>query len=172
MSGMAKRAPLGEARATLLVLCFAALHGHQGWTMATIWLAMSTELRSHATRSARSSSRGHARRGPPSRDRAHDREPDSLPEDLRGLAIPQLIRDHEKARTGATGAHGHESGVRSELDVARDKTRTLLVRVRHTVLASYADPDDPRIAKLGALGVGESPDRGARSARRCCSSTT
>ena len=83
---------------------------------------------------------------------------DSLPQDLRGLAIPNLVLEHEKAKLDSDGAHGSESGLRTELDQSRELTHRLLVRIRHAVLASFGDADDPRVAALGPLGTTENAD--------------
>ena len=78
-----------------------------------------------------------------------------LPEDLAGTAIPDQIAQHESAVGAKAGKSSTESGTRSEADAVYEMTENLLRRVRHGVLASFEDSEDPRIAALGALGIGE-----------------
>lgn len=78
-----------------------------------------------------------------------------LPDDLQGDAIPNQVLQHQAALTGRTGANASESGAQGGAAATFVKTRRLLTRARHAVLASFDDPDDPRIEELGKLGVGE-----------------
>jgi hypothetical protein len=78
-----------------------------------------------------------------------------LPDDMTGDAIPNQVLQHEAALTGRAGAAAGAAGARGQGAEVYDKTRSLLSRVRHAVLASVDDPDDPIIDELGALGVGK-----------------
>lgn len=76
-----------------------------------------------------------------------------LPLDLRGDAIPSQVLQHEAALTGKAGSSAGESGARGEAGAVYDATDRMLVRVRHGVLSSFADENDPRIDELGPLGL-------------------
>ena len=79
---------------------------------------------------------------------------EKLPEDLRGDAIPNQVLQHEAALQGRAGTSSDESGARGEAGAIHDRTKELLKRIRHGVLSSVGDPDDPIIDTLGALGLG------------------
>lgn len=80
-----------------------------------------------------------------------------LPDDLKGDAIPNQVLQHEAALTGRAGAAAGAAGARGEGQATYERTRRLLSRVRHAVLASVDDEDDPVIDELGPLGVGNNP---------------
>jgi len=80
-----------------------------------------------------------------------------LPEDLRGDAIPNQVLEHERILNQKRKAKTGESSKReSTLDVY-ENTANKLTRLRQGILSAYDDPEDPRLADYGALGVGANP---------------
>jgi len=76
-----------------------------------------------------------------------------LPKDLRGSAIPDQVLGHERELQEKRAASSDEKGTRAMGADVFDGTERLLTRLRHGILSAYDEPDDPRIAAYGPLGI-------------------
>jgi len=76
-----------------------------------------------------------------------------LPRDLQGSAIPDQVLAHERELQEKRAASSGEKGVRETGADVFDQTERFLTRLRHGILSGYEEPEDPRIAAYGPLGV-------------------